>query len=223
MITNSIFILGAGSSAEYGMPLWDELAKEMRNSMSEKIADSAKYEVEINAMTKIFGVNRNHILTAHFFNACMMTKVAKGQYKTIDQCLSEELEQLSRRPDMLAGFDHSNVQVVEHWFWLIMLHIFKGRLSNKCSSSNSSTMDLFLRSGNFQTTGWIKELFSSDVNSGMQGVHSNAYVDFNYDDIFRSVLRYLIVSPRYYALKDRRVRARIDRDAKTIDMFRRYK
>ena len=30
MITNSIFILGAGSSAEYGMPLWKDLAKEMR-------------------------------------------------------------------------------------------------------------------------------------------------------------------------------------------------
>jgi hypothetical protein len=68
--TEYLFILGAGASVEYGLPLWKDLDSLIRNKLNNDSGNSYQYKKEILAWIEKIGTNKEH--------------------KTLDQCISTE-------------------------------------------------------------------------------------------------------------------------------------
>ena len=94
MITNSIFILGAGSSAEYGMPLWKDIAPEMRkkfDQLSYGDRDHATHQL-------VVGHAISHDEKAHAISFCEKALDAVGrnmQFSTIYEAISTLVKEAS--------------------------------------------------------------------------------------------------------------------------------
>ena len=67
---NKIFILGAGASNEYGLPLWKELNDSILEELENDIDNKYKYKKEIKEWLENIGENK--------------------KYSTIDECISKE-------------------------------------------------------------------------------------------------------------------------------------
>jgi hypothetical protein len=92
-----LFILGAGSSVEYGLPTWEKLSA----LVVQKVNESREEHLE----------HKNEILS-------WLDKVGKNkEYDTIDRCITKE----SRSKEF-----RSNGLTVENHIFLIMKDIFKG-------------------------------------------------------------------------------------------------
>lgn len=67
-----LFILGAGASIEYGLPVWSELSSLIQKKLTDDVANTYQYKKEILAW---------------------LDKIESKQYSTLDECITGESDQ----------------------------------------------------------------------------------------------------------------------------------
>src|SRR6267154_758181 len=75
----NIFVLGAGSSVEYGLPVWNELGLRMKEKINNDQTNSYKYKKQILKWIDKVGEDK--------------------QYKTLDECIFNESVSLEHHTD----------------------------------------------------------------------------------------------------------------------------
>ncbi|MGC6516514.1 MAG: hypothetical protein ACON49_00630 [Candidatus Puniceispirillaceae bacterium] len=190
-IKNSIIILGAGSSKEYGLPLWNELADKMISDV--KLRD---------AKTILIKYPGFDLMTDEYleYSIAFIEKVKKGvqggEYSTIDEAISDLLAKKSDHPLERIYTSRFMQTPSEALFWFLMNLIFHQSIIG--GNLGGCSVDTFLWLGNHQTLGWLRFLIGEPKTLDMQGTN-NIVIDFNYDDLFYSCYSYLTHFPEYYS------------------------
>ena len=197
MITNSIFILGAGSSAEYGMPLWDELAKEMRKKFQQLTYDDWDHAVH----QLVVGHAISHYEKAQAISFCQKVLNAVGkdrQFSTIDEAISRMLEETGNAEHNFFYASNMLQTPSEALFWYLMFLTFQERmLGEQGAGSDYSPTDTTLWLGHHQRMGWLRCLMND--NATLLAIADNIFIDFNYDDLFYAYYCYLLQYPDYFS------------------------
>ena len=197
MITNSIFILGAGSSAEYGMPLWDELAEEMKKKFQQLTYDDLDQAVDQLALGHVI----SHDEKAQAISFCQKVLNAVGkdrQFSTVDEAISTMLEETGNAEHNFFYLSDMLQTPSEVLFWYIMFLIFQERmLAEQGAGSDYSPIDTKLWLGHHQTMGWLRYLMNKDTT--LLANADNIFIDFNYDDLFYAQHCYLLRYPDYFS------------------------
>ncbi len=189
-IKDSIFILGAGSSNEYGMPLWADLAQEMKNTLNKyKCKDLA------NALAK-----RGHRILLNEEYICvilnqLLADIVAGKISTtIDEAITARLIELGGKDGMIKDGDKPMAKMTdfETFFWFVMYIVFKERM-NTLDGSIESDIDTFMRTRVAKQKGWIKlmDVFNTEDSFTSFKNNNNMIIDFNYGDVFYASFAFL--------------------------------
>ena len=197
MITNSIFILGAGSSAEYGMPLWKDLAPEMRKKFDQLTYDD--WDHAVHQLVVGHAISYDEKAQAISFCQKVLNAVGKDrQFSTIDEAISRMLEETANAEHNFFFAMNMLQTPSEVLFWYIMFLIFRERmLAEQGAGSDYSPIDTKLWLGHHKTMGWLRYLMNEDTT--LLANAYNIFIDFNYDNLFYAYYCYLLQYPDYFS------------------------
>ena len=199
MITNSIFILGAGSSAEYGLPLWKDLAPEMRKKLQQFSHD--EWDHVVGQLAGNYSTSHDDRAKAILFCIDVLNAVDEEEtFSTIDEAISMKLRE-SNAAQHNRRFAMRKLQTLsEVLFWYVMLLTFHDKLlGRQGEGSDYSAIDTTLWLGHHQTMGWLRNFIQN--NSLLLSHETNMFIDFNYDGLFYAMYSYLNQFPEYFSIE----------------------
>lgn len=119
----------------------------------------------------------------------------KKEFSTVDEAITARLKEMNHEPEFQEAVVELRQTLEEQFFWIILsVSLFS---YNKVDWGNYAVglLDKFLYSGMHNERGWIKEL---KLHLQGNSICSNIFIDFNYDDVFYSILTYLKCDPYYH-------------------------
>ena len=188
-LKSTIMILGAGASAEFGMPTWNEL--------KEKLEELATKQKTHPSLIQSFQNKKT------YFN--MLTMIMKGNIKgkTIDERFSNFMDENCQNENnfIFNGYEIDG-ELFEDFFWGSIEYIFYSILKEKGSrQANKNFILNYLDAREMKTT-WLDLYVKSFAKSLVKNKQFNLVIDFNYDNLFHSIFSYETQYQNYLLSED---------------------
>lgn len=191
MITNSIFILGAGSSKEYGMPLWDELSDEIKRKVSAFRQDSLENLLQICCQHHPHLNEEERQYAVSFVDEVLSSVGENERFATIDEAISTLLKETEYHLYNEKFTKHLRQTPSEEFFWALLFWTFRELIiGEKGKGTTTSPAETFLFQGAHQTKGWLRSLIGENGKLLIDD-KTNMFIDFNYDDLLYTCFCYL--------------------------------
>lgn len=191
MITNSIFILGAGSSKEYGMPLWDELSDEIKRKVNAFRHGSLENLLQICCQHHPHLNEEERQYAVSFVDEVLSSVGENERFATIDEAISTLLKETEYHLYNEKFTKHLRQTPSEEFFWSLLFWTFRELIiGEEGKGTTTSPAETFLFHGAHQTKGWLRSLIGENGKLLCDDT-TNMFIDFNYDDLFYTCFCYL--------------------------------